>query len=198
LDKPVRTRDAIVAAAAAVLRGRGFSGLSTREVAAAAGVQLSQIHYHFGSKQGLVLAVFEYQNARLLERQNKLLSDSSLTISQQWERACDYLDEDLASGYVRVLMELWAAGWSDPEIARVVREAVQGWQALIGAVARRAEAQFGTLGPFDARDIAALVGAAFIGSEAFQLLDFEEEGIPVRRSLRRVGEAIRLLENQGK
>jgi AcrR family transcriptional regulator len=29
-----------------------ISGLSTRDVAAAAGVPLSQIHYHFGSKQG--------------------------------------------------------------------------------------------------------------------------------------------------
>ena len=45
-------------------------GLSTRDVAAAAGVPLSQIHYHFGSKQGLVLALFEYLNAQLLDRQN--------------------------------------------------------------------------------------------------------------------------------
>lgn len=198
MDKPVKTRDRIIAAAATVLQARGYSGLSTREVAAAAGEQLSQIHYHFGSKQGLVLALFEHQNARLLDRQNALLTDDTLAISEQWVRACDYLEQDIASGYVRILMELWAAGWSDPEIAKVVREAVQGWQALIGAVARRAEARFGTLGPFDAKDIAALVGAAFIGAEAFILLDFEEEGLPVRRSLRRVGEAIALLEKQSK
>ena len=41
------------------------AGLSTRDVAAAAGVPLSQIHYHFGSKQSLVLALFEYLNAQL-------------------------------------------------------------------------------------------------------------------------------------
>ena len=40
---------------------------------------------------------------------------------QRWERACDYLDEDLASGYVRILQEMMAAGWSNPEIAAAVR-----------------------------------------------------------------------------
>ena len=61
-------------AAKKVLRQNGYSGLSTREVAAAAGVPLSQIHYHFGSKQGLVLALFEYLNAQLLDRQNALFA----------------------------------------------------------------------------------------------------------------------------
>ena len=86
----------------------GYAGLSTRDVAAAAGVPLSQIHYHFGSKQGLVLALFEYLNAQLLDRQNSLFGDPSLKLSEQWDRACDYLDEDIASGYVRVLQELIA------------------------------------------------------------------------------------------
>jgi AcrR family transcriptional regulator len=35
-----------------MLRQKGYSGVSTRDVAAEAGVPLSQIHYHFGSKQG--------------------------------------------------------------------------------------------------------------------------------------------------
>jgi DNA-binding transcriptional regulator YbjK len=38
-----------------VLRQSGCAALSTRDVAAAACVPLSQIHYHFGSNQGLVL-----------------------------------------------------------------------------------------------------------------------------------------------
>ena len=42
----------VLEAAKKVLRQNGYSRLSTRDVAAAAGVPLSQIHYHFGSKQG--------------------------------------------------------------------------------------------------------------------------------------------------
>ena len=74
---------------------------------------LSQIHYHFGSKQGMVLALFEYLNAQLLDRQNALFGDPTLKLSEQWDRACDYLDDDIASGYVRVLQELIAASWAD-------------------------------------------------------------------------------------
>ncbi len=103
------TRTSILDAAGSVLRERGYASLSTREVAAAAGVPLSQIHYHFGSKQGMVLALFEYMNARLLDRQNAMFADPGLTLSEQWDLACDYLDDDLATGYVRVLQELLAA-----------------------------------------------------------------------------------------
>ena len=94
-----------------MLRQNGYAGLSTRDVAAAAGVPLSQIHYHFGSKQGMVLALFEYLNAQLLDRQNAMFGDTALKLSEHWDRACDYLDEDIASGYVRVLQELIAASW---------------------------------------------------------------------------------------
>ena len=105
----METSTLVLEAAKKVLRQKGYSKLSTRDVAAVAGVPLSQIHYHFGSKQGMVLALFEYLNSQLLERQNALFHDPSLALSAQWDRACDYLDEDVASGYVRVLQELIAA-----------------------------------------------------------------------------------------
>ena len=82
---------------------------------------LSQIHYHFGSKQGMILALFEYLNAQLLDRQNELFGNSALKLSEQWDQACAYLDDDIASGYVRVLQELIAASWTDAEVAKVVR-----------------------------------------------------------------------------
>jgi len=77
LAKKAETSTTLLEAAKKVLRQNGYSGLSTRDVAAAAGVPLSQIHYHFGSKQGMVLALFEYLNAQLLDRQNALFGDST-------------------------------------------------------------------------------------------------------------------------
>ena len=94
-------RKALLDAAKKVLRRDGYAGLSTREVAEAAGVPLSQIHYHFGSKTGLVLALYEHQNNELLSRQRAMFDDTSIPLSARWDRACDYLDEDIASGYVR-------------------------------------------------------------------------------------------------
>lgn len=196
LAKKVETSTSLLEAAKKVLRQNGHSGLSTRDVAAVAGVPLSQIHYHFGSKQGLMLALFDYLNAQLLDRQNAMFHDKTLSLSQRWDRACDYLDEDIASGYVRVLQELIAASWSDPEVARVVRAGLMGWFELIAAVARQAEQELGGLGPFSPEEVAALVSSAFIGGESLFLLGAEKKGAPVRQSLRRVGDAIRLAESK--
>jgi AcrR family transcriptional regulator len=195
--RPV-TRTTLLEAAKKVLRQNGYSGLSTRDVAAAAGIPLSQIHYHFGSKQGMVLALFEYLNAQLLDRQNALFGDQTLKLSEQWDRACDYLDDDIASGYVRVLQELIAASWADTEIAKVVRAGLMGWFDLIAVVARRAETRLGGVGPFTAEEAAAFAGSAFIGAESMFLLGLEKKGSPIRQSLRRVGDLIRMAESTAK
>jgi AcrR family transcriptional regulator len=190
------TGTTLLEAAKTVLRQKGYAGLSTRDVAAAAGVPLSQIHYHFGSKRGMVLALFEYLNAQLLGRQNAMFSNPALKLSEQWDLACDYLDEDIASGYVRVLQELIAVGFADAEVAKVVRAGLIGWFELIAALARKAERELGALRPFSAEDIAALVSTAFIGAESLYLIGAEKEGAPVRQALRRCGDLIRSAEAQ--
>src|ERR1700749_2006060 len=170
----METGTVVLEAAKKMLRQKGYSKLSTRDVAAAAGVPLSQIHYHFGSKQGMVLALFEHLNSQLLDRQDAMFHDSTLTLSQQWDRACNYLDEDIASGYVRVLQELIAASWSDPEVAKVVRAGLLGWVDLIADVARKAERELGGLGPFSVVEAATLVGCTFVGAESLYLLGLEK------------------------
>lgn len=188
-DTPVK----IMTAARARLLADGYANLSTRRVADAAGVPLSQIHYHFGGKQGMVLALLEYENRRLVDRQERMYAAAE-PLWKRYEQACDFLDEDLASGYVRVLQEMIAAGWSDPELARQVITLLQSWLQLLEEVAREAERRFGRLGPFTAADIGALVGMAFLGGEAVILLGDEDWSARVRTSLRRVGDLIRTRE----
>jgi AcrR family transcriptional regulator len=194
IEKKVETSTTLLEAAKKVLRQNGYAGLSTRDVAAAAGVPLSQIHYHFGSKQGMVLALFEYLNAQLLGRQNVMFGDASLKLSEQWDQACDYLDDDIASGYVRVLQELIAASWSDAAVAQVVRTALMGWVDLVVAAARKAEREFGGLGPLTPEEVGAFTANAFIGAESLYLLGFEKKGLPIRQALRRIGDLVRSAE----
>jgi AcrR family transcriptional regulator len=194
LKKKIETGTSLLEAAKKVLRQNGYAGLSTRDVAAEAGVPLSQIHYHFGSKQGLMLELFEYLNAQLLDRQNAMATDTTLTLSQQWDRACAYLDEDIGSGYVRVLQELIAASWSDPAVAKVVRAGLTGWIDLIVEVARKAERELGDLGTFTPEQIGAFAASAFIGAESLYMLGLEKKGVPLRDALRRFGDLIRLRE----
>jgi AcrR family transcriptional regulator len=190
VDVAVDTRRRILDAAKARLLADGFAGLSTRKVAEEAGVPLSQLHYHFGSKGGLIIALFEMENSQRLARQTRMYAEDR-PLWQRYEQACDFLEDDLESGYVRVLQELVAAGWSNPELGAAVRELLGGWTALLVEVAREAERRHGPLGPFTAKELATLIGAAFIGSEALLLLGFDREVLPIRSALRRIGVLIR-------
>lgn len=52
------TKEAILDAAEAVFAEAGFEKASIRQIVAKAGVNLAAIHYHFGSKDALIEAVF--------------------------------------------------------------------------------------------------------------------------------------------
>lgn len=56
---PSGGREAIVDAALAVLREQGIANLTSREVAARAGVSDASVYYHFGDRSGLLQAVFQ-------------------------------------------------------------------------------------------------------------------------------------------
>lgn len=184
------TADSILDAARNRLLADGYARLSTRKVAAEAGVPLSQVHYHFGSKGGMVLAVLEAEDRRRLARQTAMYA-SDKPLWRRYEQACDFFDDDIESGYVRVLQEMIAAGWSTPEIAEKARSILNGWFDLLAAVASEAADRFGGLGPFAPAEAASLIGCAFIGAESLLLLGFDRHQIPVRSSLRRVGQLIR-------
>ncbi len=189
------TRSVLLDAARRRILVDGYAGLSTRKVAAEAGVPLSQLHYHFGSKAGLILALLEDENRRRLERQTTMYSRDE-PLWERYERACDVLEDDLDSGYVRVLQEMIGAGWSNPELGDAVRELLAGWFDLLIAVARHTEREHGSLGPFTAEEAGTLVGSAFLGSEALLLLGFDEERLPIRAALRRIGSLIKAVEEE--
>jgi AcrR family transcriptional regulator len=185
----------ILTAARARLLVDGYAGLSTRKIAQEAGVPLSQVHYHYGSKRGMVLALLEAENRRRLARQSAMYAQEA-PLSRRYEQACDFLEDDLESGFVRVLQEMIAAGWSEPDIAEAARRLLGGWYELLTEVATEAAQRFGGLGPFSPLDVATLIGNLFIGSEAMLLLGFDRHRFPIRSSLRRIGEVIRLAEQR--
>lgn len=193
-ERVEQTKRELLEAARLVLTRDGFASLSTRRVAEAAGTQMSQIQYHFGSKEGMILALFEDMNARLVHRQRETFENAALTVSQKWFLACDYLEEDLESGYVQVLQELIAAGWSNEKIGATVRAGLDHWHRLIADLASEFEARHGNFAPFSPTEAAALISSAFIGAEAFILLGYEDRDHPVRSALRKMGDVMAAIE----
>ena len=190
------TRARILEAARSCLLADGYANLSTRRVAEAADVPLSQIHYYFGSRQDLILAMLASENERLLARQSSMYAGDE-PLWQQWDRACDFLEADLESGYVRILQEMIAAGWSDPVVATSVRELVTGWyRAAHRRRPPRRERAPGTSVGSRPEEVAALMGMPFLGAESAILLGITETDLPARSALRKVGLVLRSFDDR--
>lgn len=189
------TRAEILDAARRCLLADGYAALSTRKVAEDAGVPLSQIHYHFGSKEELILSLLREENDRLLGRQTEMFA-RDIPLWERWEQACDYFDEDIESGYVRVVNEMTAAGWSSEALGKEMRQIWDGWGSLLLGVAEESERKGVSLGGLTPEEVVALVSASFVGAEAMILLGYESDRVPLRAALRKVGDLIRIAEEK--
>lgn len=192
-SKTEGTQERLLDAARDILQSEGISALSTRTVAQRAGVPLSQIHYHFGSRSGLLLSLLKRENEALLERQTRMYAEDA-PLSVKWSRACSYLEEDIRSGYVRTLHEMIASGFNDPEIAAEIRDLLSAWHKLLSDVCAEASDSLAPIGPFTPEEFAMLVGQCFLGLEAMLLLDLEAARVHGLAGLRKFGALIERAE----
>jgi len=190
----LQTRLRILDAARQMLLERGAGGTSTRSVAEEAGVPLSLVHYHFGGMQALLVAVLERENEELLERQRALYAAPG-PLAGKWRTACEFLDEDIRSGFVRVQWELWAAGLTDDTIAAEWRDAMAGWRDLLTSVFEDWGETLDQPLPLSPRALATLVANVFQGVEIELLAGVSPEDAPHREVLDAVGALIERAES---
>jgi AcrR family transcriptional regulator len=196
--KPTRadgasTRTLILDAARRRLCEQGYAQLNVRDIAADAGVNHALINYHFHGKQQLVLAVLDEANKQLLERQARMYS-APATAGAKWRQACDFYEQDLQSGFVRLLMELMGASFKDEALRREFVPRLLAWQDLIEtAVGEFLEASGLTL-PISRSAIAAWITWFWIGMEASTTLGVTEEQGHHREALEAVATLLRLTQ----
>jgi AcrR family transcriptional regulator len=179
----------VLAAARDVLLERGYARTSTRAVAERADVRLSLVHYHFGSKKRLLVEVLERENELLLERQRDLYAAPG-PLAEKWRTACAFLDEDLRSGYVRVLWELWAAGLADDMLAAHWRSAMSRWRQLLESVAADWVQTIDVDPPLSPRGLATMVTNVFQGIEVELLAGVSDQEAAHREVLGALGDMI--------
>jgi len=189
------TKELILEAARESLREQGYSATSIRAVAERAGVQLSLVHYHFGSKLAMLVAVLEHENAKLLERQQALFARPE-PLSAKWRAACRFLEDDLESGYVRILWELWAAGLADEQLAARWRDATAGWRRLMAEVFEEWSREMELELPISAAAVATLVANLFQGLEVEILAGVSEAEAPHLEVLEAVAKLIEGVESR--
>jgi TetR/AcrR family transcriptional regulator len=71
-DEHVRTR--LLNAAVRVFDRKGYAGASVREIAEAAGVSKPALYYHFGSKEGMLLAILRQAEQQVTEAMERAVA----------------------------------------------------------------------------------------------------------------------------
>ena len=122
LQRKAETRSRLLAAAAALFAEQGVDAVSVDAVAEAAGRTSGAVYAHFGSKQGLLLALLDSWKDSVL---TVLLAEVALTesplgqLAAVWENVAP--DTAGAGSWSLLEQELWLRAARDPEVADVLR-----------------------------------------------------------------------------
>lgn len=73
----------ILAVAEQLFAQKGYNGTSVRDIAEEAGVNVSMISYYFGSKEGLMEALFKERTYHIFPKLEQLIKNESLTPFQK-------------------------------------------------------------------------------------------------------------------
>jgi AcrR family transcriptional regulator len=171
---PVDTKARILEAAFRRLAMEGYAALSTREIARDAGLNHALISYHFRGKDALVIAVLDEANRQLLLRQQAMYAQPG-DFAHKWAQARRFYKDDLASGFVRVQAELWAASLADPALREKFLPRIRAWKKVVSDGVADAIGTLESCGvtlpaPFTAEVIACWISEFWLGMEFSDLL----------------------------
>lgn len=145
-ERKTETRARLLDAAAELFADQGVDAVSVDAVAEAAGRTSGAVYAHFGSKQGLLLALLDSWKDSVL---TVLLAEVAVTDSPAgqlgavWANVSDTSDRE-SSRWTLLEHELWLRAARDPEVADVVRvrnaealrysaKHIDAWTSSVGA-----------------------------------------------------------------
>ena len=169
------TRSRIVEAAVETLKREGYAGTSARAIAATGGFNQALIFYHFGSVRDLLIAALDRTSDERMAAYRSAAAEAT-DLVELTGVAGRIFREDLASGHVKVMVELIAGASTDPELAPAIVARVEPWIAFAREEAERigGTSPLGSMAPPE--DVAYAIVALFLGLEMLSHL----EGDPAR------------------
>ena len=131
------TREALILAALQTFANKGFGSVSTRELADVSGVNQALIGYHFGSKEGLYLAVFEHIKVRI-QQQVSPVAEHIRAVLERAEPGAEIAERQVT--YLPPLLDL-----IDAVLSMLLNPETEHWAQLIVREQARPTAAFDVL-----------------------------------------------------
>src|ERR687892_447125 len=187
------TRDRLLAAAAEVFAEKGYDGAGVQDIARRAGFTTGAIYGRFRGKADLLLAAMEanthdeFEELFAEHRFEGRVTDILTTVGSH------LVTEDFDSGQA-LLLEAFVAGRRDPEVAAMLRRAIDE-QALLTAFVEEAKST-GAIDPeLDTLSIVRFCHAVALGFLLFGAIDLDRpDPGPNRRPGQRAEARRRILE----
>jgi AcrR family transcriptional regulator len=141
--------EAFLDAAERLLLELGYPGVTTRRVAAEAGLNHGLVHYYFGSVENLLVRVLERFTERVTARQRALYADPEIPFLDKWRQAMRYLvGTDVE--YEKVWLELQALAWNHPELRDRVARVNEEWRGVLTEAFAERRERYGIEMPLEA------------------------------------------------
>jgi AcrR family transcriptional regulator len=158
------TRDKILRAAFSVLSRQGYENTSIKDIAEEAGVAQGLVHYHYKSKQHLVLAVLDF----VCQKVELATVEGEAGAIEAFAQAKEMLRDSRATN--ALYLQLIGVGLHDEAIGAGVRDFIRGDRSHVEDIARQVLAARG-VSTSPARGIAGVVWAAILGIMVQSLVD---------------------------
>lgn len=142
-DKGSRTRAAIIDQAAQLFNTKGYAGCSMGDVMEATGLKKGGIYNHFGNKDSLALAAFDYaihQVDRILRDLLRPARDEREQLLLLLDFYRDYPDNPIVRGGCPLLNTIIDSDDTHPELKQRARHAMQHWIRGISGIIERGQA----------------------------------------------------------
>jgi AcrR family transcriptional regulator len=116
----------------------GLEGFRIRQVAAEAGIDNGTLHYHFPSKEALILGVVDYLMEDLKNNRD-VWKDAEQTALDELRLEFEDIRLRLRRTPEQfiVLSDLAVRSWRDPVVAKIFRKLDDGWHAHLVALLER-------------------------------------------------------------
>jgi AcrR family transcriptional regulator len=142
-----KPEEALLDAAERLLVEVGYAGITTRRLAAEAGVNHGLVHYYYGSLENLLVQVLERFTARMIERQRAMYA-AEMPFIEKWRTAMRYLVSD--SDYQKVWWELQALAWNRADLRYQVARVDDEWRAVLTEAFAEPHERYGLEIPLEA------------------------------------------------
>jgi len=168
-----RVTEALLDAAERLLVEHGHAAITSRALAAEAGVNNGLVHYYFGSMEEVLVQVLERFTERLIVRQRAMYAGPG-SFLEKWRTAWRFQEDDLRAGYSKIWLELEAMAWNRPELRERIARVEAEWRAVLNEAIGRALEEYGVTDTFPPDAVVALVMTFAQGYALERLLGVKE------------------------